>query len=516
VWPKDLSEPNELATALKSDAVTRAGVLSRVAELYDPCGWWEPVKLQMKLAMQGLVHLDWTEAIPVEERTVWMKLFPLMSQLKEISLPHYAFEKGANPQNVRIIALADAAESACGCAVYAGMEVEGSFSCTLLLARSKLVHNSVPRNELEGVVLASEAALVVRRALGSSVKDLRVYTDSRIAVCWVLNSSRKLRMWAYNRAQAARNLIKIISEGEEFVPLFHIEGVNNLADMITKERSVKISDVDRGSLWQNGLPWMTLPTHELPNNQFETPPKEMTDEFNREIFQEVEVRHMAEATMERDLLIRMSMTLPIIEIQAMAVRVEMTPTTWFMMEFDLVRMGWQRGWRKLNLVVRAVKIFRHGPHKASGTAVPACSLCSKADPFAIRATNRVIDRTASWEAQREMPRAKLARKFTLVDGVWLSRARLFKEGAVECQDLDTVPFFDHLQLKKFVPVVPVSSEIFHSYLAYIHLVELPHMGVENTLRRRAGAILPLGVRESSNTEVQSQVHEVSIVAEGDR
>ena len=65
--------------------------------------------------------------------------------------------------DLRIIVVADAAASSCGCAIYAGAEKhDGSFSCNLVLAKSKMVHGTIPRNELEGVVLAAESALMVQ------------------------------------------------------------------------------------------------------------------------------------------------------------------------------------------------------------------------------------------------------------------------------------------------------------------------------------------------------------------
>ena len=41
-----------VSEAIARNLLTRAGVLSRVAKLYDPCGWWEPLKVQMKLTLQ--------------------------------------------------------------------------------------------------------------------------------------------------------------------------------------------------------------------------------------------------------------------------------------------------------------------------------------------------------------------------------------------------------------------------------------------------------------------------------
>jgi len=103
-----------------------------------------------------------------------------------------------------------------------------------------------------------------------------------------------------------------------------------------------------------------------------------------------------------------------------------------------------------------------------------------------------INRMASLQIMEIVKTSRLEQKFLQIDNIWYSKARLFKEGAVEVQDLDCLPFFDQQQLKKFLPVVAVNSDLFHAYLAFVHLEELPHMGVENTLRRIQERFYPVG------------------------
>ena len=43
---------------LSSVILTRRMVISIMAELYDPCGFWEPWKLQLKLISQSLAGMD--------------------------------------------------------------------------------------------------------------------------------------------------------------------------------------------------------------------------------------------------------------------------------------------------------------------------------------------------------------------------------------------------------------------------------------------------------------------------
>jgi hypothetical protein len=68
-----------------------------------------------------------------------------------------------------------------------------------------------------------------------------------ITVCWVLNKSRRLRKFVHNRVQSIRHGICQIVDGDEVIPLYHIDGNSNIADMITKPRRVSVSDVQHDS-----------------------------------------------------------------------------------------------------------------------------------------------------------------------------------------------------------------------------------------------------------------------------
>ena len=52
---------------LGSIILTRRMVVSIMAELYDPCGFWEPWKLQLKLMSQSLAGMDWDDNIRQED-----------------------------------------------------------------------------------------------------------------------------------------------------------------------------------------------------------------------------------------------------------------------------------------------------------------------------------------------------------------------------------------------------------------------------------------------------------------
>ena len=138
----NLSDPALLDEAMAKNLLTRAGVLSRVAELYDPCRWWEPLKVQMKLALQHFNGMDWTAPVPPEHQQQWAKLFQLMNKARLITIPRCVLPESVDPDyRLRLLTVTDAATNSCGCAIYAGVELaDGTYSSTMDHEQSQVDH----------------------------------------------------------------------------------------------------------------------------------------------------------------------------------------------------------------------------------------------------------------------------------------------------------------------------------------------------------------------------------------
>ena len=88
-------------------------MLAKVAEFYDPCGFWELVKLQMKLAMLPLKGLEWDEKIPELEQARWTEILTTFVELNNIQMPRCCILSSEELlSKIRLICLSDAAEFA--------------------------------------------------------------------------------------------------------------------------------------------------------------------------------------------------------------------------------------------------------------------------------------------------------------------------------------------------------------------------------------------------------------------
>jgi Pao retrotransposon peptidase len=267
---RDLTSAAELHRAFQGSLISKAGVISQIPGFYDPAGCWKPVKLQMKLSFLELNTLGWDEQVPDDIITTWIDHFLLIEQKRALSVPRCILPPDSVPEaKIWLICFADAAVCAGGTAIYSGLKLpDGSYSCNLLYSKSKLMSHSILRNELEAIVLMADAALTVWKSLGDRVEGVSLYSDSMIAICWVLNTLRRLRMFVHNRVQLIRHGIRELVDGEEIIPLYHVDGDSNVADMVTKPRRIQITDIDHDSVWMTGLPWMCLPTENLLRNQY--------------------------------------------------------------------------------------------------------------------------------------------------------------------------------------------------------------------------------------------------------
>ena len=280
--------------ARSSCPITRKIVVSKLAEIWDPTGLFEPYKLQLKLEALELKGLDWDKPLDKDTQDHWIRRFKEFVQLPFLIAPRCVVPSDAvNPSQIRLLCLSDAAVTAGGAAIYATYLLRnGSYSCQLLTAKSRVLKMSIPRNELSAVLELSKLTYSVKKALGNLVTEVRYFTDSTIALCWVSNTTKKLRMFTYNRVAEIRRCIEwTVGDISQELPLYHIDGDHNVADMLTKPHELTPDDLGPLSRWQKGDPWMNLPFTQMPITKYEelTVSEKEDETVNSECFKEIEV-----------------------------------------------------------------------------------------------------------------------------------------------------------------------------------------------------------------------------------
>ena len=244
--------------------LTRRMCLSKVMELYDAIGVVEVIKAKLKLDMKEVTNFEFDEVLPENLQEVWKKNITLIHQAKSIKFPRSFVPVNAKePESIELIVTCDAAQWMCGVAIYSRMLTkDGTYCVRLVTARSKSVHHTIPRNELEALVLASETLFCVLKALGSRCRRYWIASDSEIVLAWVTNDSKPLKQFCFNRVQHIRRLIDIKR-------LFHVPGLQNPSDMLTRGVDVTPEELQEGSEWQSGAEWMSREEDFWPLRSFE-------------------------------------------------------------------------------------------------------------------------------------------------------------------------------------------------------------------------------------------------------
>ena len=122
--PEPVRTVKDAENLLSGILLTRSLIVGKISKFFDPCGFFEPVKLQMKLLTGSLKGKEWKEILPEVDQEMWREILKGYVELPNITIPRFCLPSDELcSSKIRLICLADAAEFAGGAAVYAGREI---------------------------------------------------------------------------------------------------------------------------------------------------------------------------------------------------------------------------------------------------------------------------------------------------------------------------------------------------------------------------------------------------------
>ena len=524
--PFPVASPDDVSKLLSSTKITRRMVVSKMAEIWDPVGLWEPYKLQLKLESQILNGVDWDLPLQPHLQEHWTKRFKEFTEIPSMTAKRCIVPDDAmDPNKIRLLCISDAAVNAGGCAIYGGYKrPNGTYSCMLLTSKSRIMSQSIPRNELEGIRLAASMAYDVKRILGDAVTDVLYFTDSTIAMSWCHNINKKLRLYCLNRVTEIRRLIEGTIGPYENLPLYHIDGKLNIADMLTKPHGITPKDLGENSTWQNGNQWMKLDINDLPITRFSdlSVTKEEEETIENECFpdmtqfQNVDNSYVHTSQKQSDYKIGI-VHCPGCQLQCSRIPMDKCYGTngiythcldckcrvqfsSFRLEagkgstmlVDIIHFGWKKSQRILATCLKFTWMLTHKKHKSRGIeSSRICKMCisikttngvqEEIDKILLKEALNYFFKTESRRVKKLVPK-KVLETFHQTDGIFYCASRILEERNVEQHDLDYEVFFDNVDIKGILPVVLADSDVFFALVMHIHNNVKRHAGVESTMR----------------------------------
>ena len=232
--------------------ITRTQAFSKHASVFDILGKLAPITAGMKLDLRRTVQktIGWDDPMPNDLRNKWVENFWRLERLRGLKCARARMPEDAISPEMNIITAVDTAEEVKVLCSYGRFKLKsGKYSCQLLMGRSLLSDDTIPKSELEALTLGSNLNWILKTMLADWIQSDILIGDSTIALCWTISEDKKLSLFHRNRAVQIRR-------GTDLDSLFHVRTEFNPADLGTRPHLVKDEDVGPNSQWENGLPWM--------------------------------------------------------------------------------------------------------------------------------------------------------------------------------------------------------------------------------------------------------------------
>ena len=223
---------------LKDQPLTRRGVLSTVASVYDPLGFLAPVVLRAKRILQEVCQkgIGWDEPLPEELRPRWKRWKLDLLRLKELKVPR-CFEPKTmgRKKTYELHNFADASTFGYGQCSYVRVKDENdNVNVALVMGKSRVAPSkisTIPRLELTAAVVAAKVGIVLQEELNYANVRQYFWTDSKVVLGYINNDAKRFHTFVANRVQ----MIRSNTDTKEWR---YIDTKNNPADHASRGLSV--------------------------------------------------------------------------------------------------------------------------------------------------------------------------------------------------------------------------------------------------------------------------------------
>lgn len=206
------SDDFQFRVTVKEHPMTRRGILSTVASIYDPLGFVAPFILLGKQILQQMCreNVGWDEPLPEALRTQWEAWEQDLQNLAQVKIKRcFLPSHFSNVTRYELHHFSDASIIGYGeCSYLRVVNTDGEVHCSLVIGKARVAPTKVttiPRLELSAAVVAARMSIMLRNEL--DIEDLQEYfwTDSRVVLGYINNDARRFHVFVANRIQRIKS-----------------------------------------------------------------------------------------------------------------------------------------------------------------------------------------------------------------------------------------------------------------------------------------------------------------------
>ena len=230
--------------------LTKRGILSHLASIYDPLGMISPTTVRGKQIYRDTCDetKGWNTEVSDQLKRDWLKW---SSQLKSVRVPRDVARGVGRVQAVHLHVFADASNIACSAVTIPVVEGETGVVKGLLTSKSSISkrNTSVARLELVGEQMAANMVRNLHNALKRwPIVTTTVWMNSMVALYWIRNPGKPLKVFVANRVRKVAEIT-----GETGIVWKYCPTERNLADL--GSRGAGIHKMVTGG-WFTGPEWL--------------------------------------------------------------------------------------------------------------------------------------------------------------------------------------------------------------------------------------------------------------------
>jgi len=164
------SDKFQVCLALKDQPMTRRGILSTVASIYDPLGFLSPCVLIGKQILQQMCKdgLDWDSPLSEEQQEKWELWRNALPSLADMKIERCFKPKDfGEVEKIELHHFSDASTIGYGqCSYLRLVDVNNNVHCTLAMAKAKVNPKkqvTIPRLELQAATISAKVSRILKQ-----------------------------------------------------------------------------------------------------------------------------------------------------------------------------------------------------------------------------------------------------------------------------------------------------------------------------------------------------------------
>ncbi|XP_057709746.1 uncharacterized protein LOC130927761 [Corythoichthys intestinalis] len=261
------SDEFQFRIVVKKNPLTRRGVLSTVASVFDPLGFVSPFILLGKQILQQMCRdkLSWDDPLPDSLRPHWESWLLDLQNLVKVKVQRCYTPSSFKVQHYELHHFSDASVSGYGmCSYLRAVGTAGEVHCSLAMGKSRVPPSKVttiPRLELSAAVVAVRTGDMLKRELEITLSKEVYWTDSKVVLGYINNEARRFHVFVANR-------IERIKQSTESTQWSYVVSEENPADHAS--RGLTAEQLQRSNwftgpalLWQKVVPSVEVKVGEL-------------------------------------------------------------------------------------------------------------------------------------------------------------------------------------------------------------------------------------------------------------